>query len=149
MKKYLILAIVIISTLLGCENDDFCVDPVTPNLVIRFYDNNDPTVLKRVRKLYVWVNELDTIYENVASDSIAIPLNPLEDFTILHLSADDIQDDITINYNKKEVFVGRSCGYKYNFENIGLTEINNNWILDTEITNETVENETEHIKILH
>jgi hypothetical protein len=122
---------------------------VTPNLVIRFYDNDNVTEYKSVDDLYVWAEDLDTLYNSVSTDSIAIPLNPAQDFTIYHLSSGTIQDDITIDFTRNEVFVSRSCGFKYNFSDLTLSEVTNNWILNTEITNQTVEDETEHIKILH
>ena len=149
MKKYLLPIIAIIILISSCEKDDICIDPVTPQLVIRFYDDVSPTEYKSRTSLYVWVEGMDSIYVNVSTDSIALPLNPAEDFTTYLLSSDDIVDEITINYSREEVFVSRSCGFKYNFNDINLTDVTNNWILSTEITNQTVENETEHIKILH
>ncbi|MFT4684410.1 MAG: hypothetical protein ACI8RP_001315 [Urechidicola sp.] len=149
MKKLLIPILAIITLIISCQKDDICIDPVTPNLIIRFYDNDDPTEYKSVSNLFVWAEDLDTIYEGVSTDSIAIPLNPAQDFTIYHLSSGTIQDDITIDYTRNEVFVSRSCGYKYNFSDLNLSGVTNNWILNTEITNQTVEDETEHIKILH
>ena len=149
MKKLLIPILAIITFIISCQKDDICIDPVTPNLIIRFYDNDDPTEYKSVSNLFVWAEDLDTIYEGVSTDSIAIPLNPAQDFTIYHLSSGTIQDDITIDYTRNEVFVSRSCGYKYNFSDLNLSGVTNNWILNTEITNQTVEDETEHIKILH
>ncbi len=135
----------------SCQKDDFCIDPITPNLVIRFYDDAEPDDYKSVFNLTVWADGKDTLenYNNVSTDSLAIQLDPSEDFTIYHLSADGIEDQITINYLRNEVFVSRSCGYKYTFTELNLTNVSNNWILNTEITNQTVENETEHIKILH
>ena len=149
MKKLLIPILAIITLIISCQKDDICIDPVTPNLIIRFYDNDDPTEYKSVSNLFVWAEDLDTIYEGVSTDSIAIPLNPAQDFTIYHLSSGTIQDDITIDYTRNEVFVSRSCGYKYNFSDLNLSGVTNNWILNTEITNQTLEDETEHIKILH
>ena len=149
MKKYIIPIIAIITLIVSCEKDDICIDPVTPQLVIRFYDNADPTEYKSQSSLYVWAEGKDSIYSNVSTDSIALPLNPAEDFTTYHLSSNSIEDEITINYTREEVFVSRSCGFKYNFNTLNLTDVTNNWIISTEITNQTVENETEHIKILH
>ena len=149
MKKHIVSLIVFLTLIASCQKDDFCIDETTPQLIIRFYDDAEPTEYKSVTGLYVWANELDTIYNNVATDSISIPLNPSLDFTVYHLSSETIEDELTINYSRKEVYVSRSCGFKYDFENIDLTGITNNWILNTEVTNQTVENETEHVKIFH
>jgi hypothetical protein len=149
MKKIIIPVIAIILLIASCEKDDICIDPVTPQLVIRFYDNLDPTEYKSRTELYVWAEGKDSIYNNVSTDSIALPLNPSEDFTTYHLSSANIDDTITINYEREEVFVSRSCGFKYNFNTLTLTDVTNSWIISTEITNDTIKNETEHIKILH
>lgn len=149
MKKHLLTIIAIFILIISCQKDDICIDPVTPNLIIRFYDNDNPTEYKSVSDLYVWAEDLDTLYNDATTDSIAIPLNPSQDFTMYHLSSGTTQDDIIINYSREEVFVSRSCGFKYNFNDLSLSDVTNNWILNTEITNQTVENETEHIKILH
>ncbi len=149
MKKYLILIVITLTIITSCQKDDFCIDPVTPNLIIRFYDNNNPDEYKAVSGLTVWADEREEIYSNVSTDSIAIPLDPSENFTIYHLSSSNSDDTITIDYLRNEIFVSRSCGYKYNFSELDLENVSNNWIISTEITNETVENETEHIKILH
>lgn len=149
MKKHLILFTILISLITSCQKDDFCIDPVTPNLIIRFYDNDNPDEYKAVSGLIVWAEGLEEIYSNVSTDSIAIPLDPAEDFTLYHLTSSNGEDTITINYLRNEIFVSRSCGYTYNFTELELNNVTNNWIINTEITNETVENETEHIKILH
>ena len=42
MKKYIFLLFICFVGISSCEKDDFCVqDPVTPNLVLRFYDKDD------------------------------------------------------------------------------------------------------------
>ena len=149
MKKYFYSTLIILTIIVSCQKDDFCTEPITPNLVIRFYDNTIPDEYKKVTGLTVFAEGLGELYTNVSTDSIAIPLDPAEDFTIYNLTTEAGNDQITINYLRNEVFVSRSCGYKYNFSELNLTNVSNTWILDTEITNETVTNETEHIKILH
>ena len=133
----------------SCIKDDFCIDPITPNLVISFYDNDNPDNLKRTTDLTVWAEGKEELYTNASLDSILIPLDPAIDMTVYHLSLADVEDEITITYIRKEVFVSRSCGYKYNFENLEVPINSDNWILDIQITNQTVEDETEHIKILY
>ena len=149
MKKKLASLIITLATIVGCQVDDFCVDPVTPNLVIGFYANENPDIMKRVSSLYVWAEGRDTLYENISADSIIMPLDPAEDFTTYFLSSEDIVDQITISYDRKEVFVTRSCGFKYNFEEVSISDITYNWIIDTEVVNQTIIDETEHIKIYH
>ena len=133
----------------SCLKDDFCVDPITPNLVISFYDKNNPDNLKPTTNLTVWGEGLEELYTDVNVDSILVPLDPGNDITVYYLKLADVEDQITFTHTRKEVFVSRSCGYKYNFENLEILSNTNNWIVDTQITNQTVEDETEHIKILY
>lgn len=149
MKKLIITTLLIACILASCQKDDFCVDPITPNLVILFYNSENPEERKTVENLTVWADGLGELYTNTAIDSVLIPLDPAEDFTTYHLKSGETEDVMTINYGRKEVFVSRSCGYIYNFTELTITDNSNNWIVNTEITNETVEDENEHVKILH
>ena len=149
MRKCIYTTLIVLTLISSCQKDDFCVDPITPNLVIRFYDNANTDNYKKVSGLTVWAEGLGELYTDVSTDSIAIPLDPAKDFTVYNLKSSTGEDQITINYLRQEVFVSRSCGYIYNFKELDLTNVSNNWILNTEITNSTVKNETEHIKILH
>ena len=149
MKKYFLVTLIIFTLFTSCIKDDFCIDPITPNLVISFYDNDNPDNLKRTTDLTVWAEGKEELYTNASLDSILIPLDPAIDMTVYHLSLADVEDEITITYIRKEVFVSRSCGFKYNFENLEAPINTNNWILGIQITNQTVEDETEHIKILY
>jgi len=151
MKKIVILFTLITILIASCQKDDFCVDPITPHLIIRFYDNANPDNYKKVTDLKVWAEGKEILenYDDVSTDSLAIQLDPAQDFTIYYLSSSTSNDTIRINYLKNDIYVSRSCGYKYNFTELELSNVTNNWIKDTEITNQTVENETEHIKILH
>ena len=149
MKKYFLVTLITFVLFTSCIKDDFCVDPITPNLVISFYDNDNPDNLKRTSNLTVWAEGKEELYTNASLDSILIPLDPAIDMTVYHLSLADVEDEITITYTRKEVFVSRSCGFKYNFENLEVPINSDNWILDIQITNQIVEDETEHIKILY
>jgi len=142
MKKYITLVIVAFITFLSCEKDDICIDPITPNLVIRFNDFDNPAEFKEVSNLTVWANGKDSLYENKTLDSISIPLDINEDFTVYKLSADEIVDDIHYVYSRNDVFVSRSCGYKINYHNLEIESNSNNWIKNIEINNITIDNDT-------
>ena len=77
-KIFLILSfILLINT--SCEKDDFCLqNPVTPNLVLRFYDDTNRATLKSVKRFSIIADsKTDSLYTNQSTDSIAIPLNSL------------------------------------------------------------------------
>jgi hypothetical protein len=141
MKKIMLLLgfIVLINT--SCEKDDFCLkNPVTPNLVLRFYDEINKETLKTAKLLSVWADGKDTLadYTSTTTDSIAIPLNSLALETIYHLKineedgaiADNQYTTFTITYTPEEEYVSRSCGYKVIFNDVTFSSDNTNWITD-------------------
>ncbi len=133
----------------SCEKDDFCIEPITPNLIIRFYDGVNTTETKAVSELYVWPEGRDSILINATTDSIAIPLDVNNSSTIYNLSMGTTQDQITINYTTEEVFVSRSCGFKAIFNDVSVSA-NNIWITNTSVISTNIENESSaHIQIFH
>lgn len=144
-----------------CEKDDFCTkDPVTPKLVLRFYDANEPGQLKRTERLSIWAAGKDTIpaYRSVSLDSIAIPLNTTTLETVYHLKINDFDGSIannqiatlTIQYTPEEEFVSRSCGFRVLFNDVRFST-NTSWIQDfTPATLSTIDNQnTAHVQIFH
>uniref|UniRef100_UPI004048F1EF DUF6452 family protein n=1 Tax=Gelidibacter sp. TaxID=2018083 RepID=UPI004048F1EF len=157
---------------LSCERDDICASTTgtTPNLIIRFYDINNPETLKSVRQLSIFGegNEDELILGRTNTDSINLPLK-FDDEGILtntrfilkkDTDFDDIEDDnnfsnsdiIQITYTPEFIYVSRACGYKsvFNEAQISYDNDGDNWIINTEVLNPTVENENAaHIIIYH
>lgn len=150
MKKC-ILFFVLIASLLSCEKDDFCIqNPVTPNLVLRFYDKDDTNELKAVQRLSIIAQgKTDSLFTNQTTDSIAIPLNSLAKETIYTLKMNSVDGNIannqiatlTVKYNPEDDYVSRSCGYRVIFKDVNLEHtawINNlSTSLITNIDNQT------------
>jgi hypothetical protein len=135
----------------ACETDDFCIkNPVTPNLIFRFYDADDRETLKSVSSFYVWAEGKDTIFKNVSTDSIYIPLNSLATETIYNLSTGDIVNQFTIKYTPEEEYVSRSCGFRVLFNDVTFAS-DNTWITDfTPESLTTIDNQNEaHVQIFH
>lgn len=173
MKKALILITALIGVLIGCEKDDICSDANanTPHLIIRFYNISNTSELKAVNNLKVnGLSNSEEIGITTTKDSIVLPLRVLNNNTLFSLTkdytfnnngtpddtSDDITggnpDEITISYDNEQVFISRACGYKniYNNTTIGFTADSDNWILNTEIIQNTIENENNaHIHIYH
>ena len=141
------------------------MDGDTPLMVIRFYDVDNPTELKKVTKFrIVGVGQnttVTTVSDRTDLDSIAIPLKVTENntgFYFINNSADvdslevgDL-DTLYFNYARKDKFVSRACGYIANFETLSsdLKIETDNWIKDIEIVTPLVENSTAaHVKIFH
>ncbi len=151
MKKILSLLFLSILIFSACEKDDFCTEnPVTPNLVLRFYDTDNKETLKSVSGLYVWAEGKDSIFVNESIDSVYIPLNTLATQTVYNFSKDDIVNQFTIDYTTKDEHVSRSCGFKVIFNDVTFTS-NNTWITSfTPETLTTIDNQDEaHVKIYH
>ncbi|MDP3354189.1 MAG: DUF6452 family protein [Flavobacteriaceae bacterium] len=149
-KSYVVIFIGIILSFFSCEVDDICLEPTTPQLIIRFYDASNPTVKKSVTNLNVWIDGKDSIIKNKTLDSISIPLNTASDITKYKFSSSNLVDEVTYSYQRSEVFISRSCGYKFIFKNIAASKSSSNWVKQMIIINPNVENEKNaHIKILH
>ena len=141
----------------SCEKDDICIDENTPHLIVRFYDTNDHSLIKAVTKLSIEVNSLGIFIpiDVVSSDSIAIPLQVDGNFTKIRLTkntgeTNTISDEFTLNYERNEVFVSRSCGYKINYLNIDEVDVTSNWMDSILINKQTIADEKEkHISIFH
>ena len=150
MKKYITLLILSIIILAGCEQDSICIDPTTPNLIIRFYDFENPDETKAIQLDSIWAEGKQQYIKDVTSDSVAIFLDINENFTQYNFSSESVVDKINFEYNRKDVFVGRSCGYKTNFENLTIDSTTNNWIKAYNINTTIIDNDTTaHINIYH
>ena len=157
MRKYYLLLTLIALLVSSCEKDDFCIEPITPNMVIRFYNATNITQTKSVEDLSVTPEGFDELYSNANLDSILIPLDVTSNQIIYNLYSESNIDIITINYDVEEVFVSRSCGFKAIFNNVSVTsDVSNDWIigltetLENTITIPTIDNETAaHVKIFH
>lgn len=150
----------------ACEKDDFCLDnPVTPRLVIRFYDNVNRDIVKRVDRISIFIeNAPDSIFKQVNTDSIAIPLDPKDflsnDITsttyILRTEDERIADEnkeakLTIEYIPERDYVSRSCGFRIIFNEVTITQEESAWIDEINTENlTTVDNQNAaHVQIFH
>ena len=150
MRKYLILLFILSFTLINCEKDDICIETTTPKLIVVFYNDTIPATKKTVTSLTVWADDNGNIYENKLLDSIAIPLDLNKNSTLYKFKSDTIIDSILFTYDRKDVFVSRSCGYKTIFENLQIESRSSNWIKSDTIKNTTIDNETAaHLTIFH
>ena len=154
----------------SCERDDICAEATatTPNLIIRFYDINNQDEFKSVRQLTV--RGLDDLgvpgdeidLPSVSPDSIALPLRfadeNIETITRFQLEKDsdfatngnDTNDSnidiIEVRYTPEFIYVSRACGFKsiFNFGNTGgitIAQDGDNWIINSDIINQTIDNE--------
>lgn len=147
----------------GCEKDDICVDEVTPQLVVEFYDISNPTVLKNVVNLKVTADGMtDALNTFNGVSKIRLPLKTNEDITRYRLllnsnSSTAFNEDILeFNYTRENVYVSRACGFKTVFElnntnGIFLSDIatpDGLWIQDTNLQTNSIVTENEvHLKI--
>ncbi|NCT09725.1 MAG: hypothetical protein GW772_06560 [Flavobacteriia bacterium] len=149
MKK-IFTVLVFFCIISSCEKDDFCTqNPVTPKLILRFYDNLNRTQLKNVDQLYVWASGKDSLFVNQSTDSISIPLNTIANETVYNFSRGNIVNQFTIRYTPQQIYVSRSCGFKVNFDEVSYIS-NNTWIADFEATTTIINNQNAaHVQIFH
>lgn len=165
MKKYIktVLLLIFAVSFWNCEKDDICAEstPTTPRVIIEFYDNSNPTVLKTVTNLGIIAPGFAEGFGFNGVSLVTVPLKTTDDTTTLQFiengsdsdTGNDNIDEITFNYTREDIYVSRACGYKTNFTldpTIGavLTTDTDNWIQNITIEQTTIENENEtHIKI--
>ncbi len=128
--KLLLIILIAGTPLLSCEKDDFCTqNPVTPNLVLRFYDKDNLNNLKTVQRFSMTaegIQNTDSLFVNQTTDSIAVPLNSLARETVFILKKNETGNDasagneiatLTVKYTPENEFVSRSCGFRIIFNN--------------------------------
>lgn len=145
---------------MACEKDDFCTEnPVTPKLILRFYDDANPQNVKAVQRLSIIGQGItDSLFTNQNIDSISIPLNSAASSTTYIFKMNDGNgstasnqvETVTISYDISDTFISRSCGFKANFENVVLTG-SGNWIKNiTPIHTSSLDDQTQaHVQIFH
>ena len=161
MKKNIIYILLLAFIINACEKDDFCTKdtPLTPKLILRFYDDNAQSEFKNVNNLSVWSEGKDTLtnYISQTIDSIAIPLNTVSTETIYNLKTsetgnliDNKVNKLTIKYTTQDIYVSRSCGFKTIFNSVEITSDNGWFISFTPNQLETINNEyNAHVKVYH
>ena len=178
--KKISLAVFLIVTLSTCERDDICPEdvPTTPRLILKFYDVSNQENTKVVPNLFIQGvdnNEALTGFTGTSNiTEVQLPLKTNENSTSFRFIKDyaindngtpnDTSDDfitgnediITINYNTKNVYVSRACGFKtiYKTVNIqfGEENITDRWITLAQPLNDnqSIEDETTiHFNFFH
>jgi|TARA_B110000211_G_C13716104_1_gene393919 hypothetical protein len=149
MKKLLTAFIVFLLLMTSCEDDDYCEDPTTPRLIIGFYDVENPT-LKKPLVIYAWSDGKDSIYHQVLTDSILLPLNTNNTITKYRLATTNIVDTLDLTYTTFDLFGSEACGFITQFNDFGVDELTTKWIQNIEVNVTKIEDETKaHIKIYH
>lgn len=157
MRKSFLILIIFSFILSGCEPDDICLEgnESTPEMIIMFYDVNNPNTRKDVIGLKVMGIENELELYNETTDSIAIPLKTTVSSTgFVFIKTENnttLEDQLTVDYNSFDTFINRACGFKRNFNNLAISIDNpSNWIINYEIITDTISDIKEsHVKILH
>ncbi|BCY29535.1 DUF6452 family protein [Flavobacterium okayamense] len=170
MKKIVtpLLLLIFAVSFWNCEKDDICAEGTvtTPRLVIEFYDVASPTTLKNVTNLRVEESgtgigvvfntalaETDANRYLINSNKIEIPLKTFADQSQFDFklnygdTTNEVNDIITIDYSREDIYISRACGYKTNFT-LSNFNFETNWISNATIEQTNVINENEvHVKI--
>lgn len=147
----------------SCERDDICAEttPVTPLLVIEFFDIDNPIEPKIPTGLIV-VENGETVGLSFDAATISIPLRTNVDQTdflfVLNAGSEELEDPenvdgLSFNYTRTEEYISKACGFRVTYNALDPTRIAQDdgfWIDDIQVINPTIEDETSaHIRILH
>ena len=152
MKRYSTLLVLAFVLIISCEKDDICLENTTPNLMLKFYDFENDTLVKTIKidSIRVLNKALISNYTAQSFDSILIPLDVNQYATSYQITSGNLADTIYFSYDRNDIFVSRSCGYKTNFENLTIDSTTNNWIKAYNINTTIIDNDTTaHINIYH
>ncbi|SHE98003.1 hypothetical protein SAMN05444278_1118 [Psychroflexus salarius] len=168
MKRKLLFIFTVLSIgLSSCERDDICPEntPTTPRLVVQFFDINNPEIQKNINELVIQSVDTDNEnfieYDNVSE--IILPLKTNQNSTqfLMTINANsenesDINtDELIFNYARRNVYINRACGYKVEFLDFQVTQIEESnedleWIKATAVQQPNIDNENEtHLFIYH
>lgn len=164
MKKIFFIVLGIAFSFTSCEKDDICDanTPTTPQVVIEFYDIENPETPKNVFDLNVLGIDGNGTLSFTNVSKIMLPLKTMADLTQFQLvknSNDDTlknEDLLDFNYSRKDEYISRACGFKTLFyldaaNPVKLTDsptTDGFWIQNISVTNSNIINENEtHVKI--
>ena len=141
----------------GCEPDDICIEGIsgTPQLIIVFYDNDNPDQAKEVSGLQVKGMGKEELLYDGTTDSIAIPLKIKENSSSFSFISTDnntiFEELLRVDYTTNDEFISRACGFKTSYKNISISHLNSAaWIKNIKIITDSISNINKaHVKILH
>jgi len=157
MKKGALLILLSYLLLSSCERDDICAEstPITPLLVIDFFDAENPSEPKVPEGLFI-AEENSDIGLAFTSSSISIPLRTDIDQTRYNFFLNFGEEDGDTPQNVDSIifnYLRQACGFRVTFQGLQDQFIpleDNAWIANITILDATIEDETEtHIRIFH
>ncbi|HET8838293.1 MAG TPA: DUF6452 family protein [Flavobacteriaceae bacterium] len=169
MNKNCLFFVLLISILaVSCQKDDICPETAetTPMLIIRFYDFEDQTKLKKAIGLnLIAEGQTDSLFTDAqTTDSIAIPLKTFQNYThyqfIVHIGEEPNTqlptnaDTLQFSYFPEEEYLNKACGFKTEFLDFNALKVSEpngeNWIKNIIVEQTKIENETgAHLSIFH
>lgn len=162
MYQKIVVLFLFIWTLQACTRDDLCPEgtATTPNMIITFYDIEDPNRQKIVEGLSIEANG-ETVLARTSTDSISLPLNVNSSSTLYQFTRTTIIETDTIididriqfDHTQNEIYVNRACGFRAEFklEDATLEDTGNaHWIKNIIIIRDSIVDETKaHLTIYH
>ena len=162
MKKGVLFILLSCALFSSCERDDICAatTPITPLLVIDFFDAENPSEPKVPNGLFI-AEEGSNIGLAFTSASISLPLRTDVDQTRYNFflnfgeegDTPENVDQLVFNYLRQEEFVSKACGFRVTYQGLQdefIPLADNAWIANITILDATIEDETEaHIRIFH
>ena len=147
--------------LYACEKDDICNEgtPGTPRLVVRLFDNDNPSALKSATG-YVRALDKEDPYLKFSSDSIYFPYNTTQNFTryafgiINSTTNDTIIDTLQLNYHSRvDTYTRRACGFSavFTIADPAFEVLHTpRWFVRSSVLTQTLKDEEQaHVAIYH
>lgn len=155
----------------SCQRDDICAQdaPTTPQLIIKFIDNETAIDIKRPIDLEIRSTDpmvTGFIPDLIPQDSIMIPLKADASITqlvfITNANNEDAslirRDTVDFSYTPQEEYVNSACGFKVSYLGLGAQlardeismDEDKNWIKNIIVQQKDITNEANaHVLILH
>jgi len=149
-KRYFIalFSIIILSifAIQSCQDDDICIDAITPRMIISFRDKTTNAELKmdsvNVYRLNTSTNNWERIYFSALKSTIEINLN-VNDETSTQLrvsqfyqNSTSIYDNVSVSYENSDEFLSKACGFKRVYKNVSIL-LNTNTLFSNSEQNTT------------
>lgn len=137
--------------LFSCQNEDICLEPGTPRIIMTFNDIDTVANKKEVPALYVYPK--DSLkggrYNGVTTDSIAIDMDLGPNETNYTFETEDMATNLKFSYIPENEYISRACGFKVTFKNLEVSNDYNSWIKNITVINDTITDESKIALIIY
>ena len=147
--------LVIILFIIACEDDEICLEELSPRLNVEFIDSVGER--QSLDSIFVSILTSDDLSRKITSidsanvDSLLIPLtdlsNPLR--LIFVRSTGGLADTITINYTENIEYISKACGFKRTLTDLSFGHTSNQIININTNQSSLIDEQETHLSITY